>query len=169
LFKWGDSLPEWLVNGGVGLGSGVVKGFSLGLVDPRWIGVDTDTADQCSWIYKGGEYAGIGLSFTTGGVASLNAGSRSVFYAGSGALDAARAGKGAGLLLEDTVGGKILGFVDQRVGFSDSTWRFYSRIFAANAKGEAQVFLRDPIRPGATWNAEKSVLEWWGNTVIVPR
>lgn len=59
LFKWGDSLPDWLVNGGVGLGSGVVKSLSFGYSDGSFLGIDINNADQCSATFKGAQIAGM--------------------------------------------------------------------------------------------------------------
>jgi len=93
-------------------------------------------------------------------VGSLAAGAKTVFYSGQGALDAARAGKGAGLLLEDTVGGKVLNALDQRLanGLPTGVWKAASAIFAANAKGTVTAFLRNPTA-GSVWNTvEKPIL-----------
>ena len=96
------------------------------------------------WQFKTGEAVGIVHGALLAVVGSLSAGARSAFYSGRGALGVARAGKGVYLLLEDTVGGKILNVIDKVKPFPDSFWRVPSAIFAANAKGGAQVFLRNP-------------------------
>ena len=91
-------------------------------------------------------------------VGSLNAGARSVFYSGKGAVEAARVGKGEGLLLEDTFGGRILNKAEEfglkMVGkpLPNAIWKIASGVFASNTKGNVTVFLRDPI-PGSIWKA----------------
>jgi hypothetical protein len=78
------------------------------------------------------------------GVGSFSGGARTVLYSGENALDAARAGKGAGRLLEDTLGGQLLKLIDSNlVTVPDAGWRAASATFAANAKGEVEVFLRN--------------------------
>jgi len=102
-------------------------------------------------------------------VGSLSAGARSVFYSGQGALNAARATKGAGLLLEDTIGGKVLNYIDANIyRFPGGFWKVPSAIFALNAKGAALAFLRNPTA-GSVWNTvERPILKAMG-TAIIPR
>jgi RHS repeat-associated protein len=101
--------------------------------------------DQCSTAYSVGWWAGMAHQLAFSGLGSFHGGARSVFYSGEGALDAARAAKGAGRLLEDTIGGQLLKLIDRNiVTVPDSGWRAASAIFAGNAKGEATVFLRNP-------------------------
>ena len=82
---------------------------------------------------------------------AFHGGARTVFYSGDGALDAARAAKGAGRLLEDTMGGKLLNMIDKKYPVPESIWKGVSAIFSLNAKGTAQAFLREPRAIG-TWN-----------------
>jgi hypothetical protein len=59
-------------------------------------------------------------------------------------LDAARAAKGTGKLLEDTLGGQLLNLANKHaITLPDSVWKTASAIFAANAKGEVTAFLRN--------------------------
>jgi hypothetical protein len=98
--------------------------------------------------------------FAFSGVGSLNGAARSVFYSGKGALEAARAGKGAGRLLEDTLGGKVLNLIDKNYPIPEGVWKAASGIFSMNAKGDAQVFLRNS-EAGRIWNTvERPTLEF---------
>ena len=127
--------------------------------------------NQCSASYNGGKYAGYALGAATYGVGSLSAGYRSVFYSGSGSLEAAQLGKGSGKILADTLGGKALNWIDSTLHrLPDTVWREASRIFAANAKGEAQVFLRDPVNPAGIWTTvEQPTLKFFNNTKVINR
>ena len=123
--------------------------------------------------------SGIGFSQGAGGVArdvgllalgsgAFSAGSRSVFYSGDGSLAAARAGRGSGLLLENTIGGRGLNAVDNvlklvfmgRVSVPNSVWKVASGNFALNAKGATQVFLRNPSIRGIWATVEQPILRW---------
>lgn len=79
------------------------------------------------------------------GAGSFHGGARTILYSGEGALDAARAVKGAGRLLEDTIGGQLLNTINRNiVTVPDIGWRAVSAVFAGNAKGEVVVVLRNP-------------------------
>ena len=69
--------------------------------------------DQCSTAYSAGWWSGMlhQLAFT--GVGAFHGGARTVLYSGEGALEAARAVKGAGRLLEDPMGGQLLKVVGE--------------------------------------------------------
>jgi hypothetical protein len=82
-----------------------------------------------------------------------------VLYSGEGALEAARAAKGAGRLLEDTLGGKLLNFIDKRYPIPDSVWTGAAGMFTANAKGNVQVFLRNPDAGRIYSTVEKPTLD----------
>jgi hypothetical protein len=100
-------------------------------------------------------------------VGSLSAGSRSVFYSGQGALGAARAGKGTSLLLEDTIGGKVLNYIDQNIyRFPGKFWKLPSAVFALNAKGFVKAFLRNPSA-GSVWNTVERPIVYNMNRIIV--
>jgi hypothetical protein len=100
------------------------------------------------------------------GSGAFSAGSRSVFYSGEGALAAARAGRGTSLLLENTVGGRALNSVDMILknligrGVPQWVWKATSANFAANAKGVAQVFLRNPSARSVWTTIERPILRW---------
>jgi len=102
--------------------------------------------DQCSIAYSAGWWTGIFHQLAFSGVGAFHGGARTVLYSGEGALEAARDAKGAGRLLEDTMGGQALRFIGENlVTVPDSVWKATSAIFASNAKGEVAVFLRNPM------------------------
>ena len=118
-----------------------------------------DAVDQCSTAYSAGWWTGMFHQLAFSGAGAFSGGARSVFYSGEGALEAARAGKGAGRLLEDTLGGKLLNFVDKRYPIPEGVWNGVSRTFSLNAKGDAQVFLRNADQ-ARTWSAvEKPLID----------
>ncbi len=118
-----------------------------------------DVVDQCSTAYSAGWWTGMFHQLAFSGAGAFSGGARSVFYSGEGALDAARAGKGAGRLLEDTLGGKLLNFVDKNYPIPEGIWNGVSRTFSLNAKGDAQIFLRNSDS-ARTWSAvEKPLLD----------
>jgi RHS repeat-associated protein len=135
--------------------------ISLGLTNYIRDKLDTNhVVDQCSTAYSVGWWAGMVHQVAFSGVGSFNAGARSVFYSGKGALEAARAGKGAGRLLEDTLGGKLLNLIDKSYPIPEGVWKAASGIFSMNAKGDAQVFLRNP-EAGRIWTkVERPILEY---------
>ena len=68
--------------------------------------------DSCSGLYTAGQWAGHLWGTVALPASGFNAGASSVFYNGRGALEAAQLGKGAGKILSDTTGGKILAAID---------------------------------------------------------
>jgi RHS repeat-associated protein len=151
--------------------AGFGDGASFGLTAKfrQWMGYD-DVVDRDSIIYSGGKVMGVVASSATGGVGSLSAGAKSVFYSGEGALAAARAGKGVGILMEKTLGGRVLNGANtvlRAVGgkMPQRVWDNASAIYAANAKGAAQVYLRQPMDSAGVWTRiERPMLKAWGNT-----
>ena len=134
---------------------------SFGLTD--WINDQSganSVVNSDSAVYKLGEGAAVVNGLFLGGASSLNAGSRAVFYSGRGALQAARAGKGAGLLLEDTLGGKALNALDSRLpnGLPLGVWKAASAIFALNTKGSVTAFLRNPSAQSIYSTIERPIL-----------
>lgn len=129
------------------------------------IGFYDGTVNYDSASYTVGEVSGVAASVALGGAGSLNAGARSVFYSGKGALDAARAGRGAGLLLENTAGGKVLNVVDRLLAkrgmeMPQKVWDGASWVFARNAKLGSQAFLRSPMSASGTfYRIEQPILE----------
>ena len=123
-----------------------------------------------SWLYTGGEVSGIASCFALAGAGSLNAGSRTVLYSGRGALTAANAGKGAGRILADTVGGRALNVIESRlIKLPQIVWDAASGVFAANAKGTVQIYLRNAIITGVYNRIERPVLDFFDNTIRVFR
>jgi RHS repeat-associated protein len=115
--------------------------------------------DKCSTSYSAGWWTGMFHQLAFSGVGSFHGGARTVFYSGDGALEAARATKGVGRLLEDTIGGKLLNMIDKKYPVPESVWKGVSAIFSLNAKGNAQAFLREPRAVG-TWNTvERPLLD----------
>ncbi len=100
-----------------------------------------------------------------GAAGSLNAGSRTVFFSGKGAGELAMAGKGDGITILETAAGRVL----HAAQAPDLVWKAASAIFAANARGVAQVFLSPPLRSNATWYVEKFVVELFNNARLVYR
>jgi len=73
-------------------------------------------------------------------------------------------GKGPGKILADTLGGKLLNLIDRRlVRVPIPVWRAASAVFAANAKGTAQVFLSANVNAGSIWTTvESPILNFLG-------
>jgi len=109
----------------------------------QWMGID-HIINFCSGYFTAGQVAGVLHGIAMGAAGTLYGGARSVFFSGHGSFDAAIAAKGAGRMITDTLGGRIL----SRLGASERVWRLASVVFAANAKGTAQAFLRFPLRSG---------------------
>jgi len=115
--------------------------------------------DKCSMAYSAGWWTGMFHQLAFSGVGSFNGGARTVLYSGENALDAARAGKGAGRLLEDTLGGQLLKFIDNNlVTVPDAGWRAASATLAANAKGDVDVFLRNAQPQGIFNTVEAPIM-----------
>ena len=127
--------------------------------------------NKASGLYKAGAVAGFGLGLAAGGAGSFNAGSRTVLYSGKGALQAAQAGKGAGVILEETFGGRALSglqnLAKELTGnkLPQGVWDVASGIFTGNAEGEVQIFLRSPKVTSVYSRIEKPVLDFFNNVV----
>ena len=167
------SLDDFLLDAS-NFSAGLGDMLSFGATDwirGRW-GLN-DYVNKSSGLYRAGEVAGFGAGLAAGGVGSLNAGGRTVLYSGRGALQAAQAGKGAGRILEETLGGRVLNWVDDTIqavggtGLPQAVWKAASAIFAGNAKGEVQIFLRNPSARGIYNAVERPVLDFFKNTVRV--
>ena len=164
---------EQLLAGASNFFGGAGDMLSFGITDRirKRYGLDS-YVDKSSGLYKAGEIAGVGLGLAAGGVGSLNAGSRTVLYSGEGALEIARAGKGAGLLIEQTLGGRLLNGLEVlsrglfRKELPQTVWDIASGVFAANAKGPVYIFLRNPAARSVYNRIEKPVLDFFKNTVI---
>jgi len=163
-----DSPRQTLSNFFAGFGDGL----SFGITNLIREGLDLNSqVDKCSGLYNAGWYGGFLYGLALPGVGSLNAGARSVFYSGEGALKAAQLGKGSAQILADTVGGKVLNAINANViRLPDFVWNAASAIFSANAKGTAQVFLRGEISNASVWiRVERPILTWLRNATIVTR
>jgi len=101
-----------------------------------------------------------------GGANLFNAGAASTFYSGSYPLayEAALAGKGSGMLITETLGGRAMVWLGVN---SDKAWRVASAIFAANATGTAQVFLRNPSVSSVWSTVEQPILLLLRNAELV--
>ena len=168
LYSYVDSNPTGLIDP-LGLDAvDTVANVAAGLGDVLSYGLTNwirnkmninDVIEKCSWGYTAGTWAGYlhGIAFSGAGL--LYGGARTVLYSGEGALEAARLAKGAGRLLEDTLGGQLLNVVNRNlVTVPDSVWKAASAVFASNAKGEVAVFLRNPHAQSILNTVEKPVL-----------
>jgi RHS repeat-associated protein len=158
--KWGTDLTA-------GFGDGVSGGLT------HWIRESlgwNSVVNECSGLYTAGWWGGAATATATAGAGSFWGGARSVFYSGGSgaAYEAALAGKGTGILLEETLGGRAMTFVSENImKLPDAAWEGASAIYAANAKGVAQVFLREPVNPnGIFMRIERPILETLGNAVM---
>jgi hypothetical protein len=123
--------------------------------------VDTKTGS-----YFSGEVAGYIHATLTAGAGAFNGGARTVLYTGRGSRVIANLAKGAGVMIDDTLGGKVLFALGTKV--PQSPWKAASALFAANAKGDVLVFLRGTLRPGATFvTTEKPIIELLGNARMI--
>ena len=161
---WLDNAANFSAGWGDMLTFNATKCGRLGAGELVGAGDANEGIDYNSGSYHGGQVAGFVNSIALGPAGTLNGGTRAVFYSGQGALAAARAGKAAGLLLEDTLGGKILNATDEVLrnrfgrGFPGGFWKGPSAIFALNAKGGVMAFLRNPDA-SSVWNTvEKPIL-----------
>ena len=140
----------------------VVANISAGLGDELSLGLtkyvreflgSNSVIDQCSFSYYAASWAGFfhGLAIT--GAGGLYGGAKTILWSGKGARGAAEAARAGGKLLTDTPIGKVLDLVDEKVvELPSGVWKAASAVFAANAKGEVQVFLRNP-GAGGVWNS----------------
>jgi RHS repeat-associated protein len=132
-------------------GFGDMLSFGITSYIRNELGVN-NAVDQCSIAYSAGWWSGMLHQLAFSGIGAFHGGARTVLYSGEGALEAARAAKGAGRLLEDTMGGQLLKVIGENsVRVPDSVWKTASAIFASNAKGEVNVFLRNSM-PQSVFN-----------------
>ena len=146
----------------------VAANFSAGFGDSVSFGITRwardkwgiNGVDQCSLSYSVGSWSGSFHGMAWGGASLINGGARTVLWSGTGAREAAEAAKGAGKLLTDTPLGKLLDKVDDFYKLPDAVWDAASAVFAANAKGQVPLFLRN-ARPDGVWNSvERPVLNF---------
>ena len=80
LWRWGDPLPQWMVDGSAGFGDTL----SFGLTDKIRDRMGTNSVvNQCSRAYRNGEWSGLGLSAAFG---SAHLGRNAINQAGSRGL-----------------------------------------------------------------------------------
>lgn len=156
------------------LGQDMASGFGIGFAATgsalsfhMWDG-GAARHDPSFGISRGFADVGVAAGSAAIPVGSLSAGARSVFYSGQDMLTAARAGKGMGKLLEDTIGGKFLNYVNSNIyQFPNKFWKVPSAIFALNAKGTATVFLNSPSA-GSVWSTvEGPILKAMGTGINI--
>lgn len=75
----------------------------------------------------------------------------------------------SGSILGQTVGGRVLNLIDHQFDLPERVWDAASAVFAANATGDAQVFLRSPAATGTGNRIERPILEYLGNARIIIR
>ncbi len=127
-----------------------------------------NVVDRTGGLYKFGGGAGIASSLALGGAGALNAGARTVLYSGEGALAAANAGKGAGMTILDTFGGRALNVIESRgIKLPQMVWDAASGVFSANAKGTVQIYLRNTRITSVYNRIERPVLDLFNNTIRV--
>lgn len=119
---------------------------SLTQLARQYLGSDY-IVDKDSVLYTGGEVSGHLWGIFATPIAPLNADSKTVLYSGRGTL---QAGKGAGKIISETLGGKLLNYAEDFIirqsgkELHPKVWDVASGIFAENAKGKIQIFLRNP-------------------------
>jgi hypothetical protein len=149
------TLPQGVVDFSAGFGDGVSSILSLGLYNTadfrNDLGIDGGV-NECSATYEYSKYAGYALGIGTVGVANLNGGSNSVFWAGYGA-------EAEAVKLGTTIGKTPIGYLANKLGIENrKVWAFLSRIFAKNAKGTAKI-VEKYKSPNTIWNkVEKPIL-----------
>lgn len=136
----------------------VVANYAAGFGDEMSFGLtkfvrqifgSNSVIDQCSFSYSAGSWTGFFHSLATAGAGGLYGGAKTVLYSGTGAREAAEAAKAGEKLLTDTPIGKLLDVVNDYVPLPQKVWDAASAVFAANAKGDVRVFLRDARPEGA--------------------
>jgi RHS repeat-associated protein len=168
-----SNLNPFNMNGS--LNNQVAAGFSMLMGDMQ----GADQLNGLSQLYNGGAsqatryaYGGsfgvsaIGVSGAM--VANLfSAGAASVFYSGYPAAYNAALAEGGGTLITQTLGGRALVWLGVN---SRTVWAAASAIYAANATGTAQVFVRGAQNLQNVWyTVEQPVLEFLGNASILYR
>jgi len=170
-----DSLVQSAGNFSAGYGDTITSLFGLTYL----VGVPSMTeyirqqndfdsvVEKNSGAYCGGKLAGYLWGAAAVGAGSLNAGSQTVLYSGEGALNVALAEKGSGLILAETIGGKVLNYIDKNIyTLPQKVWDMASGIFAANAKDEVQIFLRDALSEGVYNRVERPILSRQNDNVL---
>lgn len=156
LWRWGDPLPQGLVNAVAGFGDGV----SFGLTNAIRNRMGTNgVVDKCSSLYSGSKYAGYAWGTATIWALGLNGGDSSVFWAGRGAS-----------AIADTLGTTItqtpIGAILDGLGVENRfVWTVASATFAANASGTVDAVI-NYVSPESIWNVEQAILNWRGIPIV---
>ncbi|MDH3227374.1 MAG: RHS repeat-associated core domain-containing protein, partial [Thermoleophilia bacterium] len=158
-----DSILQAAVDFSAGFGD--LYSFGLTRVARQHLGID-HVVNYCSGWYKTGQYGAIAHGLALGGASAFSGGARSVFFSGgSTSFEIANNYKGIGIMITDTLGGRLLNSLGPRV--PAAVWRAASAIFAANAKGVATAFVRTPMRSGNIFmSVEVPVMRLFGNPWI---
>jgi len=124
--------------------------------------------DGLSYSRKIGEYTRDVEMTVAPGAVGLNAGAKSVLYAGGDAAEAAAFASGRVTLAQTPIGA-----LANRIGFkSDFIWRNLSRVYAANARGAVPVYWGSAVRTNAIIKSELGVMNFLKNAtpynVFVP-
>ena len=154
-----------IVDGAANFAAGFGDAVSFGITSyVREIMEINYVVDSCSFGYSTGWWTGFSHGLLSGGTSLFNGGGKTVLYSGKGAYEVAKSATPSGrVLLEDTLGGKILNAVNNQLsknGFElpQAVWDAASAVFAANAKGAVAVSLRDPSAIGTFARIEQPVL-----------
>jgi hypothetical protein len=160
--RWND---RWLfIVSDFAAGFGDFLSFGLTKKIRRLFDFD-DVVARCT-AYKLGAASGILVGAATVVASAFNAGANTVLYSGEGALEAALAAKGEGIIIAETLGGRVLNAIGALVRVPQGVWKAASAVLAANATGVVQVFLRNPLATGI-WNTiERPIVEFLGNATI---
>ena len=146
-----------IVDGAANFAAGFGDAVSFGITNyVRELMEVNYVVDNCSFGYSTGWWTGFSHGLLSGGTSLFNGGGKTVLYSGKGAYEVAKAGTASGrVLLEDTLGGKILSTVNNQLSkkgleLPQTVWDAASAVFAANAKGAVAVSLRDPSAIGTS-------------------
>ena len=160
-----DPLGLDIVDGAANYAAGFGDAVSFGITNyVREIMEVNYVVDNCSFGYSTGWWTGFSHGLLSGGTSLFNGGGKTVLYSGKGAYEVAKAGTASGrVLLEDTLGGKILSTLNNQLSkkgleLPQTVWDAASAVFAANAKGAVAVSLRDPSAIGTFARIEQPVL-----------
>ena len=154
-----------IVDGAANFAAGFGDAVSFGITSyVREIMEINYVVDSCSFGYSAGWWTGFSHGLLSGGTSLFNGGAKTVLYSGKGAYEVAKSATPSGrVLLEDTLGGKILNTLNNQLSkngleLPQTVWDAASAVFAANAKGAVAVSLRDPSAIGTFARIEQPVL-----------
>lgn len=171
LYSWGEFFGD---SSNTIAGFGDYVSFGVSDIIRKQMGIN-DVVDKCSKAYKFGKYTGIGYSLSTAIVSLFNAGAKTVLYSGEWAIEAALAGKGNGIILAETIGGRILNAIE-KMSFRltgkqlpDIVWKISSGFFAGNAKGTIQVYGSYPRAKSIFLTVKLHVVSFLRNATFIFR